>query len=906
MKYSCKLPHKLILFAFALLLFGNQQILSKEGFVKTSGKSIVDQNGNNLIFRGIGTGNWMLQEGYMMNSSDIAPTMWKFRELLTNNIGEEKTSEFYQKWYDTHFTEIDVDSMAQWGFNCVRVALHYKMFTLPIEEEPVIGEQTWLNEGFNRLDNLYNWCAKNQIYLILDMHGCPGGQGTDGAISDYNDTKPSLWESDANKDKLVALWRRLAERYATCEWIGGYDLINETNWWNFSEPNNKPLRDLMIRITNTIREVDQNHIVFIEGNSWANDFNGLTPKWDNNMVYSFHKYWTYNDIGSLEWVLNLRDAENCPIWLGETGENSNTWFTEVIELCEKNNIGWSMWPVKKTGINNIMTANTNSDYIAMLDGWKNNNYINADRAYKGVMKFAEDHHITNCKINYDVIDAMIDRPFRQGTLPYKKRSITDIIYAVDYDLGSNGEAYYDNDDVNYHLNTNSYTTWNRGWVYRNDGVDIEECSDVRTNGYCVSFVEDGEWLQYTATSGSNKSYAMALRYASNGTNALMYILVNGKRVSKTISLSSTGGWATWKTISIPNIIIPEGEVNVKLVFEKGDANINYFQLVNPKDISTAPFEALDFSTDTIRNIIEVSVSKDINSIDPSTFEAFINGTSMPIINTSIDTDNQRLAKLMIEANILPEDQIALTYLGNGCMSDEVDLSQFNKSSVRNKTLDYHQISNKIKAEHFIENSGFEFEDCNDEGGGKNSSYADKGDYLDYLVNVDQKGEYDVSFRSAVNNSSAMIRIHRVSLVDDETTFLTGVRLPGTGGWQNWQTQNSKLTLEKGKNRIRIEAYTDGFNLNWWRIDSFLSGIKQSIDQETSITYDKDTGSIFFNNDNNEKIIITIYDLSGKRIMCMSTYHNSISISNLSNGLYLLNFKYERYALSQKIIVNNNI
>ena len=44
-----------------------------------------------------------------------------------------------------------------------------------------------------------------------------------------------------------------------------------------------------------IRELDQNHILFIEGNSFANNFNGLFPPWDSNMVYSFHKYWNYTN-----------------------------------------------------------------------------------------------------------------------------------------------------------------------------------------------------------------------------------------------------------------------------------------------------------------------------------------------------------------------------------------------------------------------------------------------------------------------------------------------------------------------------------------------------------------------------------------------------------------------------------
>ncbi len=111
------------------------------------------------------------------------------------------------------------------------------------------------------------------------------------------------------------------------------------------------LRELYIRITNAIREVDQNHIVFIEGNWYATTFDGLMPPWDDNMVYSFHKYWNQTDQGTINYLTSIRKYYNRPLWLGETGENSNDWFRENVELMAQNNIGWAWWPHKK--IDNI-------------------------------------------------------------------------------------------------------------------------------------------------------------------------------------------------------------------------------------------------------------------------------------------------------------------------------------------------------------------------------------------------------------------------------------------------------------------------------------------------------------------------------------------------------------------------
>ena len=106
-----------------------------QGFLRAEGTKIVNGSGENVILKGIGTGNWMLLEGYMMKTEDLAGTHHAFRNKLIETIGEERTNIFFETWLANHFTKSDVDSMKAWGFNSVRVALHYKWFTLPIEDE---------------------------------------------------------------------------------------------------------------------------------------------------------------------------------------------------------------------------------------------------------------------------------------------------------------------------------------------------------------------------------------------------------------------------------------------------------------------------------------------------------------------------------------------------------------------------------------------------------------------------------------------------------------------------------------------------------------------------------------------------------------------------------------------------
>jgi aryl-phospho-beta-D-glucosidase BglC (GH1 family) len=181
--------------------------------LKTEGQSIVNEKGEKVILRGMGLGGWMLQEPYMLKLTGTGP-QFDIRERISELAGDEATAAFYDAWLANQTRKIDIDSMAAWGFNSVRLPMHYHLYTLAVDEEPVPGKNTWLETGFALTDSLLGWCKANHIYLILDMHAAPGGQGNDLNISDRDSTKPSLWESTANRAKMVALWRKLAERYA--------------------------------------------------------------------------------------------------------------------------------------------------------------------------------------------------------------------------------------------------------------------------------------------------------------------------------------------------------------------------------------------------------------------------------------------------------------------------------------------------------------------------------------------------------------------------------------------------------------------------------------------------------------------------------------------------------------------
>jgi len=163
-----------------------------KGILRTEGKIIVDADGKEIVFKGIGLGGWLVPEGYMFNMSGFANSPSEIKSKIIGVVGEANAEIIYNNFRKTFITEADIDSIASWGFNNIRLPMHYELLT-PRNEPYVYSEY-----GFEIIDSLVKWCKKNDIYLILDLHAAPGGQSAE-PISDYDSRYPSLWENEENK-----------------------------------------------------------------------------------------------------------------------------------------------------------------------------------------------------------------------------------------------------------------------------------------------------------------------------------------------------------------------------------------------------------------------------------------------------------------------------------------------------------------------------------------------------------------------------------------------------------------------------------------------------------------------------------------------------------------------------------
>ena len=532
-----------------------------QGFLHTEGKEIVEGNGEPILLRGFGLGGWLVPEGYMLiNRAWIegfeSPT--QIENHILDLIGEEKSKEFWENYRKNFVSRADIDQIAEWGFNHIRLPFHYKQFHTEDGSTPI---------GYEIVDSLLSWCEPYNMYVILDMHCAPGAQNG-GPISD-SDGIARLWLEEDKKELTVEIWREIAEYYSDNTLIGGYDLINEPvlpQGVTLSE-----FKQLYIDITQAIREVDQNHIVFIEGNWYGTDFSGLTPPWDDNMSYSFHKYWGETDISTIQSYLTMRNTYDIPLWMGESGENSNSWYYEaLVKLLEENNIGWNFWCHKKADkITSPYSAIISPEYNSLLNYFEGTTFPpTPEEAEYALSTLTTNLKIENCAVNEGVIKCLTDPDHGSVSKPYTPHSIPGTIAAVHYDVGNWGVSYTDDNWYN-----NGDGGYNDGWSYRNDGVDVEKNTNPDGYPYNVGWTEVGEWLGYTVEDVTPGIYNISVSVASNGVAGMFFIQINGVNVSVVNVPASTGGWYNWVDLTIPDVEISGGEQFIRLQIVQGGFNI---------------------------------------------------------------------------------------------------------------------------------------------------------------------------------------------------------------------------------------------------------------------------------------------------------------------------------------------
>lgn len=319
--------------------------------VNKKGK-LVNEDGKKIVLNGVNIGNWLLWETWMGFVPEYTHDWAHYDTLqvLTERFGEEKTAEIEKAFMDNFITEDDIAQIEKLGFNCVRVPFWYRNF--------MNEDGTWLTEnhndnpGFKRIDWLIDTCAEYGIYIILDMHGAPGGQSKNHSTGKAG--RNELYEVNEKMETCIELWTTIAERYKDSYVVAAYDLLNEPQnnggysgdySWEAGTPEaaaqtNKAY-DILYK---AIREVDENHIISFEG-IWSTDVLP-NPKENGyeNVMYQLHIYDT--DKNMINYRVNelrkIRKNWNVAVYNGEYNNGENEHFAQMLyKFCDINRTKWN-------------------------------------------------------------------------------------------------------------------------------------------------------------------------------------------------------------------------------------------------------------------------------------------------------------------------------------------------------------------------------------------------------------------------------------------------------------------------------------------------------------------------------------------------------------------------------------
>lgn len=293
------------------------------------------------------------------------------RTALAAVLGEKKAKFFFDKLLEYFFTESDAEFFASLGLNCIRIPFNYRHFL--DDNNPAVLKQ----EGFKMLDRLIQICGKHNLYVILDLHAVPGGQNQDWH-SDSGIGKALFWEHRVFQDQVIDLWVAIAKHFAGNPVVAGYNPLNEP-----ADPQHKRLVAFYERVEKAIRAVDPEHILWIDGNTYAMDFTHFPDKTLPNSVYACHDYAMQGfPVPGLEPYDGRQEHKDrlrrqferkvaymrqkgVPIWNGEFGpvyanenveehaEQTNNariaMLQEQLRIYKESQVSWSIWLYKDIG-----------------------------------------------------------------------------------------------------------------------------------------------------------------------------------------------------------------------------------------------------------------------------------------------------------------------------------------------------------------------------------------------------------------------------------------------------------------------------------------------------------------------------------------------------------------------------
>ena len=283
------------------------------------------------------------------------------------------------------------------------------------------------------------------------------------------------------------------------------------------------------------------------------------------------------------------------------------------------------------------------------------------------------------------------------------------------------------------------------------------------------------------------------------------------------------------------------------------------------------------------------------------FEVKLDGEISAIENILIDQPNPQGIIIQMEDYLSFQETITVSMPDNNYILSIFDdyLPSFDNYPVENNLTERIVIPGFLQSEDFVYQEGLQTEVTTDAGGGYNVGYTDQGDFADYMIAVNNTGNYNIRFRTASESQSGMLQLQLIN--DESTESLVVVSTPITGGWQQWETSTVVGNIEEGLYKLRMKVLQPGFNINWIEFDYIEGsmGIEDNNKNDFNIYPNPVTNYLNISTLNSD-FKIQIYNLLGSRLL----EHNNIrqiNVEALNKGVYLIRITNENTIHSEFFI-----
>lgn len=177
--------------------------------------------------------------------------------------------------YKSFIIEQDIQTIAAWGFDHVRLPIDYEVF----EEEDGKSKEAW----YQIVANVVEWCKNCGLDIILDLHKAYGYDFNDAG----NAAKNNLFSDDKLQERFIHLWQEIARQFADKENVA-LELLNEV----VEKENAISWNKLIEKTVLAIREISEAVPIIYGGIQWnsVKTLKLLENPHNKNIKYTFHFY----------------------------------------------------------------------------------------------------------------------------------------------------------------------------------------------------------------------------------------------------------------------------------------------------------------------------------------------------------------------------------------------------------------------------------------------------------------------------------------------------------------------------------------------------------------------------------------------------------------------------------------